>query len=152
MRIHPRHSVSRPRPTWRRGANLSSLSLAATIALVLASPVRADDSGSLKVFGGAGASTCARWSLERQNFVATAKASDFAWQQMGWLLGYVTSFGQYGPGDGLPVKDMTGSALIAWTDAYCAEHPDDFLAIAASHLTENLSAYAAQNLAAGHAN
>ena len=54
------------------------------------------------------------------------------------MLGLVTGFNKYGPGDGLAGIDTTATALLVWVDQYCAKNPLDNLAVAGDKLVAEL--------------
>jgi len=101
----------------------------------LPSLARADENARFTVYG-AGASPCASWLSARQNLFRDGNSFALAWEQMGWVLGYLTAYSQHAPaGEGSPA----GSTVSAELDAYCAEHPGDLLATAVSQIVTAVS-------------
>jgi hypothetical protein len=115
---------------WRflRMAKMGVIALAVA-AVGHASGALARENVSLTIYG-VGAYPCASWSSARQMLSVTGTPSALAWEQMGWVLGYLTSFGQYALPSGAPPP--AGIAVAGELDSYCAQHPDELLAIAVS--------------------
>ena len=108
-------------------ARVVTLVIAAPIVVISTSMGEARESVNLTIYG-AGASQCAAWLSGRHMLSATGTPSPLAWEQMGWVLGYLTAFGQHALPSG--VVPPRGLVVAAELDTYCAEHPDELLAIA----------------------
>jgi hypothetical protein len=123
--------ISRWRTLRMAKKGVITLAVATQFAVADVSAVLARENVNLTIYG-VGAYPCASWSSARQMLSVTGTPSSLAWEQMGWVLGYMTSFGQYAlpPGAASPV----GIAVVGELDSYCAQHPDELLAIAVSQV------------------
>lgn len=82
---------------------------------------------------GAGQDSCGSWTMQRQGAETVEKGTVAVAQAM-WVLGYVSAFES-------PLgtsASIDNGGLFAWMDNYCAKHPLDNIAAAASHLVESL--------------
>ena len=98
-------------------------------------PAHRDTSYDVRGDGGV---TCATWATYRTNAAANNVNAVPALVAESWVLGYLTAYNYFGPGDGHVGSGVDNRAVLAWVDTYCAQHPLDSLATAAHHLIDGL--------------
>jgi hypothetical protein len=108
----------------------------------------AGENPTINVYG-AGASSCSNWLSERKNIAAGESPTPFAWEQMGWVLGYATAFSQHVPRSAEAAILPNGGLLAQMIDSYCVQRPSDLLAAATSTVMQYTARAAVQT--AGHA-
>lgn len=75
--------------------------------------------------------SCADWTKERSN--------EYSFQgDTGYILGLVTGYNVYGPGDGNLASGPISSGMIGWVDQYCAANPLDTIYTAGFKLVVEL--------------
>lgn len=126
LRVKGLVSLWRSFPTAKAVAVITISSL---FAVTVESAALARDNVNVTIYG-VGAFPCTSWSSTRQMLSVTGTPSALAWEQMGWVLGYLTSFGQFALPSG--ANPPGGLAVAAELDAYCDQHPDELLAVAVS--------------------
>ncbi len=113
------------------------LRLAVTVCAAMSSAASpASEKGAFSVYG-AGASNCASWLLERRKILVDGTPSVLGWEQMGWVLGYMTAYSQHRPATPGDAPLPNGLAVASALDAYCAEHPREFLFAAISAIVQD---------------
>ena len=115
------------------------LRLAVTVCAAMSSTASpASEKGAFSVYG-AGASDCASWLLERRKIFVDGTPSVLGWEQMGWVLGYMTAYSQHRPatpGDALLPNGLTIASAL---DTYCAEYPRELLFAAISAVVQDVA-------------
>ena len=92
-----------------------------------------DENGHYGVLG-MGKNSCREWTKGRFNRDET-ESIDIA-----WVGGFVTAVNRFGYGSSDISKGTDADGIVSWIDNYCAQHPRDALADAASALTIELQA------------
>ena len=105
-----------------------SLCAAISTSAQTADPGQYNPPGKTAIYG-AGTFSCGNWLANRRG------AEQFSYNA--WLLGWVSAAGHYEAHG--PLRDTDSSALIAWVDNYCREHPLDQIFDAAAGLVETLA-------------
>ena len=96
----------------------------------------ASEKGAFSVYG-AGASDCGSWLLERKKILIDGTPSVLGWEQMGWVLGYMTAYSQHRPATPGDAPLPNGLTIASALDAYCAEHPHELLFAAISAVVQD---------------
>jgi hypothetical protein len=79
--------------------------------------------------------SCGNYLSHRQSEADGDLISD---AMFAWLMGYLTAYNDYGPGDGNITGNTDSSGVQAWLDSYCQAHPLDRLVAAAQALVAEL--------------
>lgn len=75
--------------------------------------------------------SCADWTKER--------SKDYRFQgDEGYVLGLVTGYNLYGPGDGDIASGPNATGMLGWVDQYCTANPLDLIDTAAFKLVVEL--------------
>src|SRR5271163_463744 len=100
------------------------------LALAIAGLPTAPNAQKVMIWG-SGYTSCGSWTKDANN-------GPVHYQREGWLLGFVSGYNWYAEDRGEDIKLEDGNALVAWVDNYCSKRPLDNIAIAASHLIDEL--------------
>lgn len=90
-----------------------------------------NDNGQSMILG-LGINSCGSWTENKR----TDNLSNYTERQ--WLLGYVTAFNTWGPGDENISSGIDNNGLLAWVDNYCAANPLQTIGNAAEALVVTL--------------
>ena len=116
---------------WRRSPSVA-ISCLAVWMIAVTSADSARGAGQYVIFG-AGGRSCGSWLQARTQTLPDSAALQ------SWVLGYITSVNANLLTSG---EDVTGGAnadaLFSWIDGYCAAHPLDSIARAASALLDSM--------------
>ena len=61
------------------------------------------------------------------------------WEQMGWVLGYMTAYSQHRPATPGDAPLPNGLTIASALDAYCAEYPHELLFAAISAVVQDVA-------------
>lgn len=81
---------------------------------------------------GPGNVQCSAWSQNR------SVGSEFAGEDIGWILGFFSGFNEYFEGNRRPFMREDQENIVSAIDRFCLRHPGDTLAEAAKALIESI--------------
>ena len=96
--------------------------------------VRTTDARAATIIG-AGANSCGAWTADRHSVVFGApitNASQGAFQDMQWVVGFLSGIGVMSAKNGGPLDGMNAEGVWTWVDQYCQAHPNEPIETAAA--------------------
>jgi hypothetical protein len=122
--------------------------------LALLATVLSLQNAEAKVFwiSGAGKESCGAWTKAQAHrpqvgadgLTRVTFADIDSLHQTSWVQGFLTAFNYYTSETGSVEKGTDPNGIFAWIDNYCAAHPLDTIATAATALVTELSAHEPQ--------
>ena len=95
-----------------------AVKLAAVLAMVVAAQSISLAMAQTSTALGSGTKSCGAWTEDRRTPDTHA-----AFQDMQWVLGFLSGVGFMGQGEIDPLNGLDAHAVWAWIDNYCRDHP-----------------------------
>jgi hypothetical protein len=102
------------------------------LAFALASAVASPKASGVVVYGFPESDSCATWTTNR------AGGGYHPQEFTGWILGFVSGFNAFGPGNGDIAPSVRAHGLLGWIDNYCKDNPLDPVTTAGFKLVAEL--------------
>jgi hypothetical protein len=121
-------------PTVAHFAGLRSSSL--KVSDLVESPLQVVPPSPTKdniIYVGNGGHSCGQWIEDRHNHLSLESLVD-----QSWVVGYLSAYNEWGPGNGDVSSHTDTPGMVAWIDNYCAGHPVEVLGDVTSRLMLDL--------------